>query len=143
VGRIKHARFFTGDRQPLPRETRIRAALGAMAMQDVEIERACDFRNRTDGGDIAKARLAAHRNERKAQLELGRNRGEASLRQAIGRIAIRDDADEVPTLRLLKREIVDMPEQPADRRAHDVEDAKGRLGRTRIGHVRGLRRTAR
>jgi hypothetical protein len=37
--------------------------------------------------------------------------------------------------RLLAREIQHVPEQPADGRAHDVEDAKGRAGG--VGVARG------
>jgi hypothetical protein len=56
------------------------------------------------------------------------------LAQRIGVEAVRDDADLVAARRKLVGEIVDVSEEPADRRAEDQQDAQRSARRCRHNH---------
>ena len=106
--------------QPPRRQPRIGAALGAVAVQHVDLELAGEPRDFAGGPPIAETELARHGNAGEAKHAIV---GEATERNRIALGArIANDADLGPELCLPQRQIVDVAEQTSDRRAQAMQN---------------------
>ena len=117
VGRIKCTNFLSFAGQLAGAETGIGATLGAMAMQDVEFERAGVGKHRLVGFEISKAWLAAHRNSEDAKPQCRGEGGKLAVRQAVFGVAVCKDPDGVALRRLFGCKIENVAEKAADGRA--------------------------
>ena len=105
-------------------EARVGAALGAVAVDDVEVELERPLRDGAQGGDVAQAELAAHGHPQKTKSQVRRQPFEAILGESVGGGRIAHDADPVAAPGLLQAQVADMAEEPAHRRAQAMQDAK-------------------
>ena len=69
--------------------------------------------------------MPAHRDAGQAERELARQRRECRIRARAAGRGIRHDADLMAARGLPARKVDHVAEQPADRRAQDVEDLEG------------------
>ncbi len=74
--------------------------------------------------EIAGVGQAPHREAAYAESKMGRKLRERARRGVAAGQRIRDNAHAMAVLRLRAREVDDMPEQAADRRAHYMQDAQ-------------------
>src|SRR5262249_32827849 len=123
-----------GDRppaaEPAADQTAVAAALRAVAMHHVGRERADMAQEIARGAQVGRRDLAAHGKARSAEGEArGDCRDQVVLEgAALERVA--DDPDVVAGGRLRGREIEDVAEDAADRRAHQMDDAETGLCHT-------------
>jgi hypothetical protein len=100
-----------------------------MAVNDIRVHfsrAGCDMRA---CGKVAQPDLPAHGDARKSEGEIGRKLRKPGFGRLSAGRGIRHDAHLVPARDLPTREIDDMAEQAAHRRAHDMEDVeRGRIG---------------
>ena len=119
-----------GDRPPAAEpgadQPAVDAALGAVAVHHVGLERAEVAHQLAHGAQIGGRDLPAHGKSRRAEREPRRDRGDQLVLEGAAVERIADDADRVAGLRLGAGEIDDVAEDAADRRADDVDDAETR-----------------
>ncbi len=117
MGRVETDYALPARSEPCRRQSRVKPALGAMAMQHVEIEALGDACHGARREDVARAGIAAHGRQMQPERELRPDRLELGGRQGIARAAIGEDADGVAARRLFLGEIEHVAEQAADGRA--------------------------
>ena len=129
------------------RKPRIGAALGAVAMQDIDVEAGGKALQPAVGREVAGADLPGHgaaRHAERAEIRQARKRARRILPAGLG---VADDADLKPKLGLALHQIVDVPEQASDRRPQAMENTeRGGHGAANSGLGGGsprFRRTAR
>ena len=81
-----------------------------------------------DRGDIAPARVPAHRNPTHPERKLRIKSGKYCFRLGAAGRGIGDDPDPMPARRLAAREVDHVPEKPAQRRPQDMENIQSILG---------------
>ena len=115
-----------GDRPLSPEPGRdhpaIGAALGAMAVQNVEADLGEMFQNVTHRDEIAQRNAATHRDAAGAERESGRDGGDDLVFELAAGQGVADDADIVTGSGLCVDQIDDVAEDAADRGANDVND---------------------
>ncbi|GJE44889.1 hypothetical protein AEGHOMDF_4081 [Methylobacterium soli] len=114
-------------------EAGIDAALGSVPVQDVGADGLGPAGDGPQDREVGEVRVAPHRQARHAEAEARRELGEGPLGALAPGRRIANDPDLMPGRGLEPREVDDVPEQPPDRRAEDVQDAVGRGGLGRIG----------
>ena len=100
----------------------VHAALRAVAVHHVGLERAEVAQQLARGAQIGRRDLPAHGEAGGAEREPRRDRGDQVVLEGAAFERVADDADRVAGLRLGAREIEDMAKDAADRRAHEVDD---------------------
>ena len=95
-----------------------------MAMNDVDIMPGREFRDDTRGVYVRPAEMPTHRYPGDTQGKRFREFREGALCPFCPSGRVSDDADCVTSLRLRGCQVDDVPEQAADRRTQDVENAK-------------------
>src|SRR5690606_39160434 len=109
---------------PEPGPACVEAALGAVAMQHLDIQFGGKPANPERRTEIAQAHGTRHRGRVDAQRGIGPQSFETLGGQSVRGQAVGDDADLVPARRQFLREVADMAEQPAYRRPEDLQDAQ-------------------
>ncbi len=103
-------------------DPRVGAALGAVAVQDIGIERT-DFLHQPQGGrEVRRRQLPAHRRTFEAEGKEGRHFGDDLFRERRANRGVADDADRVAGAGLSLGEVADVAKQAADWRAEAVYD---------------------
>ncbi|MDF3062103.1 MAG: hypothetical protein K0S06_2212 [Microvirga sp.] len=106
------------------RRARIGAPLRAVGVQHVRLQGAVDAGEAQERGGVERVRVAAHRNAGDAELETRPKLGERLGGTLAAGRGIAEDADLQPARDLRPRHVDDVAEEPADRRAEDVQDAQ-------------------
>jgi len=91
-------------------EACIGAALGAVTVQDVEVQRCGVGADGTGRLHVAEAGISAHRRAQDAEAEQWFDGSKLRRGQAVFRVAISEDANVMPAPRLFGRKIQHMPE---------------------------------
>ncbi len=98
------------------------AALGAVSVQHVRMERRAMPRYLHEAREVSRPELALHGKPRDAELHLRRDSRERGLGAGAAGRAVADDADVMTARGLAARDIEDVPENAADRSTGDVHD---------------------
>src|SRR3984893_10908072 len=100
------------------------AGLGTVAMQDIRLQPPNQAHEMRPYEDVGWAGVAANGETMNAKLETGRDLRQRRLGAFAAGEAVGDNADVVATVSLSVGEIQDVTDDPADRRAHRVQDTK-------------------
>ena len=111
------------------------AALGAVPVQHIGIERGEVARHANEAHQVGGAQFAPHGHPRNAKLHVRRDCRKRSLRARAAGRAVADDADVMPKCGLAACDVDDVTEHAADRGAGDVHDLQG----FEIGHGQNQR----
>jgi hypothetical protein len=124
MGRVHRLHVLSLALQLARREPRIGAPLGAVAVQDIEVEFGGKPRDLAEGAPVSEADIALHGNPRDAERAIVDEAAHLGADLIAAALRVADDAYFAAELRLAHGQIVHMAEQAADRRAQTMQDAK-------------------